>query len=114
MSSELSPSSGEFSFVSRGLVRAMALARMVASSASHSSVVSVSAGGAKAMSSGTADKLHKKFAQTVSATGGDINQKRWVPEFLRNAARMMVFGVSDLQLFRRRSPQAHHPLAGIT
>ena len=51
MSSELSPPGGEFSFVSRGLVRAMALARMVASSASRSSVVSVSAGGAKAMSS---------------------------------------------------------------
>ena len=49
MSSELSPSSGEFSFVSRGLVRAMALARMAASSASRSSVVSVSAGGAKSM-----------------------------------------------------------------
>lgn len=51
MSSELSPSSGEFSFISRGLVRAMTLARMAASSASRSSVVSVSAGGAKAMSS---------------------------------------------------------------
>ncbi len=49
MSSELSPSSGEFSFVARGLVRAMAPARMAASSASRSSVVSVSAGGAKAM-----------------------------------------------------------------
>ena len=46
MSSELSPSSGDFSFVSRGLVRAIALARMAASSASRSSVVSVSAGGA--------------------------------------------------------------------
>ena len=35
MSSELSPSSGEFSFVSGGLVRAMAPARMLASSASR-------------------------------------------------------------------------------
>ena len=52
MSSELSPSSGEFPFVFGGLVRAMAPTRMAANSVSRSSVVSVSAGGAKAMSSG--------------------------------------------------------------
>jgi len=52
MSSELSPSNGEFPFISSGLVREMALARMVVSSASRSSVVSVSAGGAKVLSSG--------------------------------------------------------------
>lgn len=52
MSSELSPSSGEFPFIFSGLVRTMALARIAASSASRSSVVSVSAGGAKVMSSG--------------------------------------------------------------
>lgn len=49
MSSELSLSSGEIPFVSIGLVRAMAPARIVTSSASRSFVVSVSAGGAKAM-----------------------------------------------------------------
>lgn len=52
MSSELSPSSREFSFLSGGLERTMALARMATSSVSRSSVVSVSAGGAKAMSLG--------------------------------------------------------------
>ena len=52
MSSELSPSSGEFSFVAGGLVCAIAPARLAASSASRSSVVSVSAGGEKVMSSG--------------------------------------------------------------
>lgn len=51
MSSELSLSRGEFSFVSGGLVRVMALVRMAASSASRSSVVRVSAGGAKVLSS---------------------------------------------------------------
>lgn len=52
MSSELSPSNGEFSFFFGKLERAMAVARMVDSSANRSSVVSVSAGGAKAMSLG--------------------------------------------------------------
>lgn len=67
MSSELSPSSGEFSFVSGGLVRAMAPARMVASSASRSSVLSVSAGGAKVMSSGMGSEPREAICSVFAA-----------------------------------------------
>lgn len=69
MSSELSPSSEEFSFVSRGLARAMALARMAASSASRSSVVSVSAGGAKAMSSCMGSEPPEAVCSVFTARG---------------------------------------------
>ena len=75
MSSELSPSSGEFSFVSRGLVRVMALARMAASSASRSSVVSVSAGGAKAMSSCMGSELREAVCSVFAGRGGGIQVK---------------------------------------
>lgn len=75
MSSELSPSSGEFSFVSRGLVRAMALARMAASSASRSSVVSVSAGGAKAMSSCMGSEPPEAVCSVFAACCGKIQVK---------------------------------------
>ena len=57
MSSELSPSSGDFSFISGGLVRAMALARMAASSPSRLSAVRVSAGGAKVLFSDMGSEL---------------------------------------------------------
>ena len=49
MSSELSPRFGEFSFNFCGLERVMAAARICDNSASRSSVVSVSGGGAKVM-----------------------------------------------------------------
>ena len=75
MSSELSPSSGEFSFVSRGLVRVMALARMAASSASRSSVVSVSAGGAKAMSSGVGSEPPEAVCSVFAGCGEGIQVK---------------------------------------
>lgn len=73
MSSELSPSNGEFSFVSRGLVRAMAAARMVISSASLSSVLSVSADGAKVMSLGMGSEPPEAVC-SVFAAGGVRNQ----------------------------------------
>lgn len=75
MLSELSPSSGAFSFVSRGLVRAMALARMAASSASRSSVLSVSAGGAKAMSSGKGSEPPEAVCSVFAGRGGGIRVK---------------------------------------
>ena len=75
MSSELSPSSGEFSFIPRGLVRIMASARMAASSASRSSVVSVSAGGAKAMSSGMGSEPPEAVCSVFAACGGQLQAK---------------------------------------
>ncbi len=78
MSSELSPSSGEFSFISGGLVRAMALARMAASSASRSSVVSVSAGGAKVMSSGMGSEPPEAVCSVFAARGEGFKLKQWV------------------------------------
>ncbi len=75
MSSELSPSSGEFSFGSRGLVRAMALARMAANSASRSFVVSVSASGAKAMSSGMGTEPPEAVCSVFAATGEGFQGK---------------------------------------
>jgi len=75
MSSELSPLSGEFSFISRGLVRAMALARMTASSTSRSSVVSVSAGGAKAMSSCMGSEPPEAVCSVFAGRGERIQVK---------------------------------------
>lgn len=75
MSSELSPPSGEFSCVSIGLVRAMALARMAASSASRSSVASVSAGGKKAMSSGMGSELPEAVCSVFAGRGDRIQAK---------------------------------------
>ncbi|WP_397542046.1 hypothetical protein [Roseovarius salis] len=75
MSSEQSPSSGEFSFVSGGLERAMALARMAASSASRSPVVSVSAGGAKVLSSGMGSELLEVICSVFAASGKGIQVK---------------------------------------
>lgn len=75
MSSELSPSTGEFSCISSGLMRAMALARMVASSASLSSVESVSAGGAKAMSSCMGSEPSEAVCSVFAARGEGIQAK---------------------------------------
>jgi len=87
MSSELSPSSGEFSFVSSGLVRAMALARMAASSDSRSSVASVSASGAKAMSLGMESEPPEAVCSVFAAGGGGIQGKT---RSCRNAAKFFV------------------------
>lgn len=75
MSSELSPLGGEFSCVSCGLVRAMALARMAASSASRSSVASVSAGGAKAISSCMGSEPPEAVCSVFAVRGGGIQVK---------------------------------------
>lgn len=69
MSSELSRSAGEFSFVSGGLVRAMTPARMAASSVSRSSVVSVSAGSAKVMSSGMGSEPPEAVCSVFASDG---------------------------------------------
>jgi len=75
MSSELSPSSGEFPFFSGGLVRAMALARMAASSVSRSSVVSVSAGGAKVLSSGMGSEPPEAVCSVFAGREGAFQGK---------------------------------------
>ena len=75
MSSELSPSRGEFPFVSGGLVRVMALARMAASSACRSSVVRVSAGGAKVMSLGMASEPTEAVCSVFAGRQGVIQAK---------------------------------------
>lgn len=68
MSSELSASCAEFSFIAGGLVRSTAVARIRASSASRSLVVSVSGGGAKLTSvSGMAGKPQELFCPVVAA-----------------------------------------------
>lgn len=75
MSSELSPSSGELSCVFDGLVRAMAPARMAASSVRLSSVVSVSAGGAKVMSSGMGSEPLEAVCSVFAARGDGFQGK---------------------------------------
>jgi hypothetical protein len=112
MSSELSPSSGEFPFDSSGLVRAMALARIVASSARRSSVVSVSAGGAKAMSLGMGSEPPEAVC-SVFAGLARLNQAKTI--CCRSPAKPMV---RDSR-FTWRTPargavQSQHRLAGLT
>ena len=75
MSSELSRSSGDFSCVSGGLVRAMAPARMAASSVSRSLVLSVSAGSAKVMSSGMGSEPPEAVCSVFAASGKRIQVK---------------------------------------
>ena len=99
MSSELSPSSGEFSFVFGGLVRSMALARMMDSSANRSSVVSVSAGGAKAMSLGMGSEPPEVVCSVISG---------WVAEFQYNSDTCRKTSKS-FKAKRRRRP-THCPL----
>ena len=72
MSSEQSPSSGEFLFVSGGLERAMALARMVDSSVSRSWVVSVSTGGAKVRSSDMGSERPEAVCSVFASEGHDF------------------------------------------
>ena len=68
MSSELSASFADFSFVVGGLVRSTAAARIWASSASRSSVVSVSGGGAKlTLVSGMVGEPQELFCPVVAA-----------------------------------------------
>jgi hypothetical protein len=75
MSSELSPSKGEFPFDFGALVRAMAPARMAASSVSRSSVVSVSAGGAKVIWSGMGSEPPEAVCSVFAGRSEGIQEK---------------------------------------
>ena len=76
MSSELSASFAEFSFIVGGLVRSTAVARIRTSSASRSLVVSVSGGGAKlTLVSGMAGEPRELFCPVVAALEEGIQVK---------------------------------------
>ena len=112
MSSELSPSSGEFAFVSGGLVRAMTPARMAASSGSRSSVVSVSAGGAKVMSSGMGSEPPEAVC-SVFAGLSRLNQAKTI--CCRSPAKPMVRDSRfTWRTLARGAVQSQHRLAGLT